>query len=268
MHPPAFGLKEKIIVVTGAGSGIGRGIALAAAAEGARVAVLDLNQEGAAETARLAVEKGGAAMALRCDVSSEASVAAAAEAVRAQWGEADMLVNNAGMIRPGPLDSLPLSEWNLLLSVNLTGAFICAQIFGRPMRARGRGALVHVSSIAAEHATPNSGAYSVAKAGLTMLSRQLAVEWGPAGVRSNAVHPGLIYTPLSAGMYDRPGVTEARSGAIPSGRIGKPDDIAQAVLFLASDRADYVNGQEITVDGGFTANLLNLIPRAGYDAAR
>ena len=125
--------------------------------------------------------------------------------------------------------------------------------------------LVHVASIAADHATPNSGAYSVAKAGITMLSRQLAVEWGPLGVRSNAVHPGMIYTPLSQAMYDEPGVMERRSGAIPSRRIGQPEDIAQAVVFLASDRASYINGTEVTVDGGFVRNLMGLVPRVGYN---
>ena len=160
---------------------------------------------------------------------------------------------------------LSFADWNQLLSVNLTGYFVCAQAFGAGMRARGRGTLVHIASIAGDHPTPNTGAYSVAKAGVQMLSRQLAIEWGANGVRSNAINPGMIYTALSADMYSRPGVREAREATIPSGRIGQPEDIAEAVLFLSSDRSSYMNGAEVTVDGGFTRNVLGLIPRAGYE---
>ena len=169
------------------------------------------------------------------------------------------------MILPGPLSELSIENWHKVLSVNLTGYFLCAQTFGLGMLAQRRGALVHIASIAADHPTPNSGAYSVAKAGVKMLSRQLAIEWGPSGIRSNVINPGLIYTALSADMYSRPGVTEAREATIPNRRIGKPKDIVDAVLFLSSDRSEYVNGAEITVDGAFTSNLLSLIPRAGYD---
>jgi glucose 1-dehydrogenase len=207
--------------------------------------------------------------AIPCDVSDPAAVVAAAGLVADAFGPCDVLVNNAGMIRPGALADLSLADWNLLLSVNLTGYFLCAQAFGAQMRAAGGGgALVHVASIASHHATPMTGAYSVAKAGVMMLSRQLAIEWGGDGIRSNAVNPGMILTPLSQSMYDRPGVAEARAGAIPAGRIGRPEDVAEAVLFLAGARAAYVTGEEITVDGGFVRNLLNLVPRAGYEAPR
>jgi NAD(P)-dependent dehydrogenase (short-subunit alcohol dehydrogenase family) len=250
------GLAGKICVVTGAASGIGRGIAQAFAREGARVVILD----------RAETEAPAGGVALVCDVADPASVALAAEAVAAMGG-CDVLVNNAGMISVGPLATLPLAQWNALLAVNLTGYFLCAQAFGAQMRAKRKGALVHVASIAASHVTPNSGAYSVAKAGVTMLSHQLAVEWGADGIRSNAVHPGMILTPLSQSMYDRPGVTEARSAAVPAGRIGRPEDVAEAVLFLAGERSAYITGDCVTVDGGFTRMLLNLIPRAGYDRA-
>jgi len=260
-----FGLTGRVCVVTGGGSGIGRGIAVALASEGATVAILDRNEAGANETLGLVTKAGAEGLALACDVSSQDSVQAACAAVRDRFGDAQVLVNNAAILRPGALATLPLAEWNALLAVNLTGYFICAQVFGQAMRAKGEGALVHVASVAGDQATPFAGAYSVAKAGVTMLSRLLSVEWGPEGVRSNAVHPGLIYTPLSQSAYDRPGVMERRAEAVPSGRIGRPEDIAQAVLFLASPRASYVNGAEIVVDGGFTRNLMSFIPRAGYE---
>ncbi len=271
------GLAGRVCVVTGAGSGIGRGIALALAKEGGRIAVLDLNAEGTKATVAEIKARGGEAVALTCDTSDAASVAAAAAQSATTLGLCDVLVNNAGILRPGALDVLTLDEWNKVLSVNLTGYFLCAQTFGRQMRNKGEvkgdgkvgsqsgGALVHIASIAAEHATAMAGAYSVAKAGVEMLSRQLAVEWGPHGIRSNAVHPGMILTPMSQAFYDQPGVTERRSQAVPAGRIGVPDDIAQAVVFLASDRSAYISGQSLTVDGGFTRMMMGLIPRAGYE---
>lgn len=261
----AFAMTGRVCVVTGAGSGIGRVIALAMAREGARVAILARSPLGSAQTVLEITHAGGRAVAIECDTSDAASVAAASEQVAATLGPCDVLVNNAGILRSGALDTLALKDWNEVLAINLTGYFLCAQAFGAQMRGRGRGVLVHIASIAADHATPFGGAYSVAKAGISMLSRQLAVEWGPHGIRSNTVHPGLIVTPMSQAFYDQPGVIERRSQAVPAGRIGLPEDIAQAALFLASDRSAYITGQELTVDGGFTRMLMGLIPRPGYE---
>ena len=259
------GLAGRVCVVTGGGSGMGRAISLALSKEGAKVAVLDLSTVGADVTAALIAASGGQAAAFTCDTADETSVSRAAEQSAAKFGACDVLVNNAGILRPGALDALTLDQWNQVLAVNLTGYFICAQAFGKQMRSQGKGALVHTASVAANYATANAGAYSVAKAGIQMLSRQLAVEWGVYGIRSNVVNPGLIVTPMSQAFYDQPGVTERRSQAVPAGRVGAPEDIAQAVVFLASDRAAYISGQEIAVDGGFTQMLMSLIPRAGYE---
>lgn len=267
MTPDWLDLSGRVAVVTGAGGGIGRATALALAAAGCRVGLLDRVVETVAETRAGIEAMGQLAASLECDISDPASVADAARRSQGELGPCDILVNNAGMLRPGPLESLPLAEWNALLAVNLTGYFVAAQEFGRQMHGRG-GALVHVASIAAEHATGFGGAYSVAKAGVVMLSRQLAMEWAQHGIRSNCVSPGLIHTPLSAAFYEQPGATERRAATIPSARIGHPDDIANAVLFLASPRSAYINGDEIVVDGGFTRNLMSFIPRAGYEAAR
>jgi NAD(P)-dependent dehydrogenase (short-subunit alcohol dehydrogenase family) len=181
-------------------------------------------------------------------------------------GGVDVLVNNA--IAPVPRshpEDLELERWEHSLRVNLTGYFLCAQVFGRQMRALGRGSLIHVSSIAGSHAQGHSGAYSVSKAGVIMLSQQLANEWGPHGIRSNVVSPGMVITPMSQAFYDTPGVTERRSAVVPMRRVGMPQDMADAILFLASDRASYVNGDEIMVDGGYANMLMNLVPRPGFE---
>lgn len=261
-----FGLAERVCVVTGGGSGIGRGVALALAGEGAKVAVLDIDEAGNEETRRLIAEAGGTALALRCDVSDARSIEAARDAVQGAFGDAQVLVNVAGIIRRGGLDALALEDWNRVLAINLTGYFLCSQIFGRAMLERRDGALVHVASVMSDFPSPHAGAYSVTKAGVQMLSRQLAVEWGSRGVRSNCVSPALIITPMSQSTYDMPGVMERRCAAVPLGRIGLPADLAQAVLFLVSPRAAYVNGTELLLDGGFTSNLMSLVPRTGPPA--
>lgn len=264
-----LGLEGRTCVVTGAGGGLGRAIALGFAAAGARLVLLDRTTEAMAGTlsaARtLGAPLGAAPLALACDVSDPESVTGAARAGEEAFGPAHVLVNNAALLRPGPLEDLTLAAWNALLAVNLTGYFLCSQAFGAQMRRAGRGALVHVASIAAGHAQGFSGAYSVSKAGAVMLSRQIATEWGPVGIRSNVVSPGMVVTPLSQGFYDTPGVTERRNAVVPVGRIGQPEDIRDAVLFLASDRAAYVSGDEIVVDGGFTRGIMNLIPRPGFE---
>lgn len=260
-----LGLSGRVCVVTGGGGGIGRAVASSLARAGARVAAIDLDERGLQGTDAELRELGRDHVVMRCDTSSAESVASASEAIEKSVGSCGVLVNTAAVLRPGGLETLSLAEWNAVLSVNLTGYFLCAQVFGRQMRRLGRGSLVHVSSIAGSHAQGHSGAYSVSKAGVIMLSCQLASEWGPQGIRSNVVSPGMVITPMSQSFYDTPGVTERRAAVVPSRRIGMPQDIADAILFLASDRSSYVNGDEITVDGGYANMLMNLVPRPGFE---
>ena len=260
-----LGLSRRVCVVTGGGGGIGRATAISFAQAGARVAAIDLDERGLEATRAELARLGRDHVVTGCDTSSVESVTAASATIEKSLGPCQVLVNTAAVLRPGALDSLSLVEWNAVLSVNLTGYFVCAQVFGRQMRKLGRGSLVHVASIAGSNAQGQSGAYSVSKAGVIMLSRQLANEWGPHGIRSNVVSPGMVITPMSQSFYDTPGVTERRSAVVPMRRVGMPQDMADAILFLASDRASYVNGDEIMVDGGYANMLMNLVPRPGFE---
>lgn len=260
-----LGLGGRVAVVTGAGSGIGRATAESLAHAGVAVAALDLNAKGAEDTASAIKAKGRKAIALSCDTSDQASIQAASTAVTRDLGAADILINNAGILKPGGLDALSLEDWNKLIAVNLTGYLLCAQVFGTGMRAKKRGAIVHTASIAASQPQANSGAYSVTKAGVVMLSRQLAFEWGPSGVRSNVVSPGLVRTALSEPFYQVAGVPERRSAIVPARRVAAPEDMANVITFLASDRSGYVNGEEIIVDGGLGQILMAQVPRPGFE---
>ncbi|MBB05296.1 MAG: 2-deoxy-D-gluconate 3-dehydrogenase [Pseudooceanicola sp.] len=250
-----LGLEGKVAVVTGAAGGIGNAIAKAFSDAGAEVMLLDLDQaavQDAADSIR--------ARAFACDVTHPESIAATVEAI----GSVDILVNNAAFLAPGNLDLTDIESWQKMLDVNLTGYLRCAQAFGAGMLARGSGALVHVGSISGSHQQAFSNAYSASKAGVSMLSRQLAYEWGPRGVRSNVVSPGLVRTPLSESFYADPKTKAARESVVPLRRIGRVEDIADAVLYFASDRAGYVTGQEVIVDGGYAQTLMNHVPRPGY----
>ena len=263
-HPDWLNLSHRVAVVTGGGSGIGAAIANGFAQAGAKVAVIDRDGEAAANVAARLAAAGGTAIACTCDVTRQEALSAVVGEVTARLGASDILVNNAGILRPGSLETVSIDGWNAVLAVNLTGYLIAAQAFGPDMIKAGRGSIIHIASIAGINTQPRSGAYSASKAGVLQLSKQLAVEWGPRGVRSNAILPGLIRTPLSAAFYENREFEEKRKALIPTRRIGEGDDVAQAALFLASDRASYVNGAEILVDGGLNTVLMEMVPRPGY----
>ena len=258
-------LQGKVAIVTGAVGGIGEVVALELAKAGAKVAIVDVDQVRCDAGVSKLVGGGMNAVGIACDISSAQSVEAMVERVESELGEIDVLVNNAAIARAGSLADLPIDLWNQMISVNLTGYFLCSQAVGRKMIERRRGSIIHVSSISGQIPQAYSAGYSICKAGVSMLSKNLAVEWGEFGVRSNVVCPAIILTPMSAAMYADPEIKAKREGAIPMRRIGMPQDIAEAILFFASSRSGFVTGEELLVDGGLRQNMLTLIPRPGFE---
>lgn len=251
----------KLCIVTGAAGGMGQAITRGFLELGARVAALDIDGDAcAAFVASLDLAPDMAA-GVPCDIADPAAVEAAAAIVQKRLGAADILVNNAATLGRHSLLETSFAEWNRILAVNLSGYFNCSQVFGAAMIERGSGAIVHVASIAATEPVADAGAYSSSKAGVHLLSRQIASEWGPLGIRSNTVSPGMIRTPFSEATYRRPGVEAFRTSRIPGRAIGQPQQIADAVLFLASERAGYINGGDILVDGGLSQTLMGQFPR-------
>jgi NAD(P)-dependent dehydrogenase (short-subunit alcohol dehydrogenase family) len=248
----------RTVIVTGGGRGIGEATARRFAAEGADVLILSRTESEVAAVASSIRADGGQAWHEVADVASAADVDRVVTAAEERWdGQIDALVNNAGIDHDCAFLDFPEAAWRQVIDVNLTGPFLCAQRVARAMAKRGSGSIVHISSIDSLGADGTQVAYNASKAGLLGLSRTLAVELGPLGIRSTVVNPGYVATPLTRKflgeeMYAYMTKSFAR---VPQGRIAEPDEIASAILFLASDEARHVNGIELTVDGGTTANL-------------
>lgn len=244
--------KGKVAVVTGASGGLGLAICQRLQAMGAQVVQVDISYPAnPAETAGM--------LAVHCDIADPASVTAMADLARSRFGRCDVLVNNAAITSsPVDLADFPIDLWDRIFHVNLRGALLCAQALAPMMFDQATGSIVNVASIAAQVST-RVGAYGPTKAALRALTHQMAVEWGPRGLRANSVSPGMIRTPLSEVHYRDEAKLQSRVSRIPARRIGRPEDIADAVAFLASDASTYINGQDIVVDGGFLkASLANI----------
>ncbi len=247
-------LEERIAIVTGAGSGNGRGIALRFAEEGARVVAADVDIETARETAALVSDAGGEALAVRADVSRREQVAAMVEAAGERYGGVDILVNNAGVETLVPLLDLEESEWDRVVATNLKGAFLCGQIAARAMVSAGTaGAIVNIASINAKIALSGQAHYTSSKGGLVMLTKSMALDLAPHGIRVNAVGPGVIETRMTERSLSDPRRRAMLLSKVPLGRVGQPREVANAALFLASDEASYITGTTLYVDGGWLA---------------
>jgi NAD(P)-dependent dehydrogenase (short-subunit alcohol dehydrogenase family) len=253
----SFRLDGQVAVVTGAAGGIGAAIAKRMVQLGAAVALLDLKLALLQPLQEELAGAGATCLALACDVADESAVIEAERRVRAHFGHTDILVNNAGVLAPpSAFQDVSADAWDHTMAVNLRSVYLCSRVFGAAMLERRSGNIVNMASIAGSSptATPQ---YSVSKAGVLAITRHTAVEWGPRGIRSNAVSPGFIRTPLTESHYAQPELLARRTSMIPVQRLGTTADIADAVCFLASAASLFVNGQEMIVDGGFLQTTLN-----------
>ena len=245
-------LKGKVALVTGAGSGIGKAVALAVAKEGARVGVNDIREDAAAVVAEEINRGGGNAVAAPGDVSSLQDVEGFVQAVTSAFGPIDVLVNNAGVQTETLFWEISEETWDWVIRTNLKGTFLCSRTVAKQMIPRKCGRIINMSSVHQEIPREGIAHYAASKGGIHMLTKVMALELAPYGINVNCVAPGAIRTAMNQRLLDSPDALTALERTIPRARIGQPVDVAPAVIYLASDEADYVTGSTILVDGGLS----------------
>jgi len=250
-------LADKVCVITGAGSGMGRVAAQLFASEGACVVVAEVNVAAGEETARLIQDAGGEAIFVATDVSRPGDCQQAIQAAVETYGKLNVLYNNAGILheQDASVVDTPVDVWDRVLAVNLRGVYLCCK-YGIPELIRtGGGSIINIASTAALlGCSVPQDAYTASKGGIIALTRSLAVQYGPQGIRANAICPGAIETPMLGGLLDDPEARAIRLARYPSGRFGQPEDVAYLALYLASDESAWTNGAVVTVDGAVTVN--------------
>jgi NAD(P)-dependent dehydrogenase (short-subunit alcohol dehydrogenase family) len=255
MSHELFDLAGAAVIVTGAGRGLGAALASGFAAAGARVVLGDVLGDAAEGTAAAIRERGGTALAAACDITSLEQVRALVELAERSYGGLDVLVNNAGINIPKRAEDLALDEWSRIVGVNLTGTFICCQAGGALMLRQGRGCIINICSIHGQVGSyvHQAVAYNASKAGVVNMTRSLALEWGERGVRVNGISPGPLRTELMTKRLADPEYTRKSFERMAIKRVGEPEDVVGAALFLASPAAAWVTGHIMAVDGGWLA---------------
>jgi len=243
-------LTDQIAIVTGAAQGLGREIAVSLAGAGAKVACVDVNAETLAETVAQITAQGGAAEAIPCDVTDSQRVGEVVKQVTEQWGGLQILVNNAGITRDNVIMRMKDEQWDAVLAINLRGTFLFTRAAAKPMMKGRRGRIINIASVSGLMGNPGQANYSASKAGVIGLTRTVARELAGRNITVNAVAPGFIATEMTAALGEEI-LAEVRK-QIPLGRLGQPQEVADAVLFLASEAAGFITGHVLTVDGGLT----------------
>ena len=249
-----FRLDNQTAIVVGGAGGLGAAIARGLAEAGAAVAVADANAGGAKQVAEGLLAAGRRALAVAVDVADRGSVEAMAGEVESRLGPVDVLVNSAGITHRSPAAEFPEVQWHRVIAVNLTGVFLASQAVGRRMIARRRGRVINIASIAGELGLPGTIAYSASKGGVVQLTRALAVEWAPHNVRVNAIAPSWFSTNIGDLLHREPDYEARAMRRVPMGRMGQPDELVGAALYLASDASAMVTGHILAVDGGTLAS--------------
>ncbi|MCX6421307.1 MAG: glucose 1-dehydrogenase [Actinobacteria bacterium] len=245
------GLAGKVVIITGAGSGLGRESSIELAKEGSRIAVADVNLAGAQETVATITAAGGDAFALEADVSKSASVQKMIAGVLDHYGTIDILVNNAGVVgQLLPVHEVSEESWDFVQGVDMKGVFLCSKYAIPTMLAKGKGVIINIASVSGFLASATGVEYTSAKHGVTGLTKQLAYDYGHKGIRSIAIGPGVIETPLTSEWTCEGGPFHELTMEAPAGRYGRAIDVARLVVFLASDEADFMHGHTIPIDGG------------------
>ncbi|MBV1916100.1 MAG: glucose 1-dehydrogenase [Pseudomonadales bacterium] len=251
-------LENKVAFVSGGASGLGRAQSMTMAREGASLVVTDINEAGAQAVADEIKSAGGKAIALKQDVTIEAGWEEAIATTVSEFGSLSILVNNAGIATGGNAEDGTLEDWNHLMSINLDAVFLGTKHAIRSMKQTGGGSIINISSIMGLIGAAGSAAYNASKGGVKLLTKSAALHCANSGygIRVNSVHPGFIDTPMIQQIFDGPTGDAARQhliGLHPIGRLGAPQDIANGVLYLASDESSFVTGSELVIDGGYTA---------------
>jgi len=248
-----FDLSGKVAIVTGGSRGLGKAMAIGLANAGANIVICDIIDTK--ETVSIIQGLGRESIGVKVDVTNYADIAMMVKKTLEKFQKIDILVNNAGIVKSAPSESMIQKDWEKVLSVNLTGEFLCAQAVGNQMIKQKHGRIINISSVAGMLGSDQSSAYCASKAGIILLTKTLAVEWGKYGINVNAICPGIFYTDMTESYLKDQGFTQMIKTRVPLGRYGKPEELMGAIIFLASNASTYVTGTTLVVDGGWTAGL-------------
>ncbi|MBE4906887.1 glucose 1-dehydrogenase [Bacillus luteolus] len=247
-----FSVKDKVVLITGSTRGLGLSFAKGFAQAGAKVI---LNGRDPIQVQQVVQSLEGTTFGYAFDVCDKTAVAEAVDKIEAEVGPIDVLVNNAGIQRRGPLEELTMEDWETVIDVNLNSVFYISQCVFKYMKTRRKGKIINITSLNAEKARPSIGNYSAAKGGLKMLTKSMATEWGPYNIQTNAIGPGYFITDLTQKLVDDPEFDKWVKSEVPLQKWGKPEELIGTAIYLASDASNYVNGHTVYVDGGWQASL-------------
>jgi NAD(P)-dependent dehydrogenase (short-subunit alcohol dehydrogenase family) len=250
-----FNLKDKVAIVTGGSRGLGKAMAMGLAECGANIVIANIVEQESLNTVEEIKKLGVNAISVETDVSKKEDVENLVQKTLETFGKIDILVNNAGVLRTGLPEETDEDTWNLVINVNLKGQFLCAQAVGREMIKKGRGKIINISSIAGKSAFSQGLCYNISKAGVIMLTKSLAFDWGKHNIQVNTIAPGIFKTAMTEAMLESEAMQQTIKNFVPLQRYAEPNELVTTVLYLASDASNYITGETITVDGGWSCHL-------------